>query len=84
MGGGGDISSFFISSFPTSDEAIFCTKLMLFAITPYNIVITDRLHIAISSVLLGKNTQIIDNNYGKLSGVYEQTLVNFKNARLIK
>ncbi len=37
-------------------------------------VVTDRLHIALPSALLGVSTEIIDNNYGKLSAVFSLSL----------
>lgn len=39
-------------------------------------VITDRLHIAIMSAILGKTVYMYDNNYGKNRDVYEQSLAN--------
>ncbi|OZA07208.1 MAG: hypothetical protein B7X97_09700, partial [Methylotenera sp. 17-45-7] len=35
------------------------------------VVITDRLHVHILSILIGKPHVIVDNNYGKLKHFYE-------------
>lgn len=37
-------------------------------------VVTDRLHVALPSALLGVPLEIIDNNYGKLSAVFDLSL----------
>ena len=39
-----------------------------------DIIVTDRLHVGISSRLLGKEVFLFDNSYGKVSGVYEYSL----------
>lgn len=38
------------------------------------LVVTDRLHVALPSALLGLSLEIIDNNYGKLSAVFDLSL----------
>ena len=44
---------------------------------------TDRLHVALPAVLLGLPVAMLDNNYGKLSAVWETSLKGrFPNARL--
>jgi exopolysaccharide biosynthesis predicted pyruvyltransferase EpsI len=44
---------------------------------------TDRLHVALPAILLGLPVEILDNNYGKLSAVWETSLRGrFPNARL--
>ena len=39
-----------------------------------DIIVTDRLHVGISAALLGLPCILADNSYGKISGVYEQSL----------
>lgn len=48
----------------------------------YDIIITDRLHVSIASILLGKQVIMIDNNYGKLSGVWQQSLSHFDHCHM--
>jgi exopolysaccharide biosynthesis predicted pyruvyltransferase EpsI len=38
------------------------------------VVVTDRLHVALPSALLGVSLEVIDNNYGKLSAVFDLSL----------
>ncbi len=42
-------------------------------------IITDRLHISIAAAMLGKQVIMLDNSYGKLSGVYNQSMANLPN-----
>lgn len=60
----------------TEDEARcrFYTALFLSCLDQADVVLTDRLHGAICAHLLGKETWMLENSYGKLSGVYEHTM----------
>ncbi len=42
-------------------------------------IITDRLHISIAAAMLGKHVVMLDNSYGKLSGVYNQSMTDLPN-----
>lgn len=47
-------------------------------------VLTDRLHVALPSAILGLEVNILDNNYGKLSAVWETSLNDrYPNARMV-
>lgn len=52
----------------------FCAKLMFMAVDCADAVITDRLHVGIAAALMGKEVFLLDNTYGKLSGVYNHSL----------
>ena len=52
----------------------FSAKLMLYTVGYVDTVITDRLHVGIAAALMGRNVYLLDNTYGKLSGVYNQTM----------
>jgi exopolysaccharide biosynthesis predicted pyruvyltransferase EpsI len=39
-----------------------------------NTIATDRLHVGIGSAILGKNTHLFDNNYGKNYGIFQHSL----------
>ena len=60
------------------------SELFLSAIDCADAIVTDRLHIGISAALLNKEVFLFDNNYGKLSGVYEQSMKQMKNVHLLK
>lgn len=53
-------------------------------ISPYNKIYSERLHGAILSILLGKDTTIIDNSYGKNSTFYDTWLKNFPNVKIYR
>ena len=57
----------------------FCATLMLYVINQAEVIITDRLHVAIAGLLLGKEVYMLDNTYGKLSAVYNHSMKQFKN-----
>lgn len=46
-------------------------------------IVTDRLHVAVMAHLVGKTILLLDNDYGKLSGVWHQTLCRFNNVHLL-
>ena len=50
----------------------------------YDVIITNRLHVSIASALLGKQVIMIDNNYGKLSGVWQQSLTHFSHCHMCR
>ena len=60
------------------------SELFFSAIDCADVIITDRLHVGISSALLNKEVFLFDNNYGKVSGVYEQSMKQMKNVHLLK
>lgn len=68
----------------TKEHIFFSAIIMLCAVDAMNVVVTDRLHVGIASVLMGKQTLLLDNSYKKVSNVYMNTLSNNKFARLIK
>lgn len=48
-----------------------------------DVVVTDRLHVAIMAMHVGKEVYMLDNDYGKLSGVYELSLKDRANVHLL-
>ena len=60
------------------------SELFFSAIDCADVIVTDRLHVGISSALLNKEVFLFDNNYGKVSGVYEQSMKQMKNVHLLK
>lgn len=50
------------------------------AIKQAEVIVSDRLHVCIMAYLSGREVYMLDNNYRKLSGVYEQSLA--KEARV--
>ena len=48
-----------------------------------DVVVTDRLHVAIMAMHVGREVYMLDNDYGKLSGVYEVSLKDRSNVHLL-
>lgn len=46
-------------------------------------VVTDRLHVAVMAHLMKRTVLMLDNDYGKLSGVWHQTLFRCKDMHLL-
>lgn len=80
-----DLSDFGGGCWCNSGLAFVSTKLFLAFIDRFDIIVTDRLHIAIAAAKLGKKVLALDNSYGKISSVYDYSLKNrFENVKLIK
>lgn len=47
-------------------------------------IVTDRLHVGIAATLLGRKVFWLDNDYGKISGVYRNSLSNCSNIEFIE
>ncbi|MBR1605191.1 MAG: polysaccharide pyruvyl transferase family protein [Alphaproteobacteria bacterium] len=61
----------------------FATNMMFELLNHFDVIRTDRLHIAIASALLGKQVIIHDNIYGKLKGVHAQTMSTLGNVNIL-
>ena len=59
------------------------TKAFLSIIDLYDVVITDRLHVALCAMKLEKQVYLLDNNFGQISSVYEYSFQKFNNVHLI-
>ena len=51
-------------------------------VNTYETVYTTRLHVGIISALMGKPTIMLDNSYGKISGVYKAWMLDWKNVKM--
>ena len=69
-----DLSGY--SNEPTHNpqRTLFLSTLFLAGLDQADIILTDRLHGAICAQLLGKETWMLDNTYGKLAAVYDSSL----------
>lgn len=57
-----------------------CVASMFSFITKYDVINTNRLHVAISGLILGKKVNFYDNSYGKNHSVYLNSIKdNYKN-----
>lgn len=69
-----DISGYFMRVIDDIPHAFAYTRWLLKALDQADVILTDRLHIGISGALLGKEVFLMDNVYGKISGIYELSL----------
>lgn len=47
------------------------------------VIVTNRLHVALPGTVLGKQTFLVDSGYHKLRGVYERSLRQYSNITLV-
>lgn len=59
-------------------------RLFFQTLDKFSIVVTDRLHIGICAMLLGKQVYLIDNSYKKVSNVYNHSMKDLSNVKIIK
>ncbi len=57
-------------------------NVMLRAVNCFDVVRTDRLHVGIAAFLVGADVEFYDNSYGKISGVYNNSLIKLANVKL--
>lgn len=69
-----DISLFWSSSCSGNAYTPELIRLFAAALQYPDIIVTDRLHVGILSLLCNKQVYLLDNNYGKLEEVYQQSL----------
>lgn len=78
-----DISPSFVSHYPSPALSQICTHILASALDACDVVITDRLHVSITAAFLGKQVFMLDNSYGKLSGVYKRSMSGFPLVTLL-
>lgn len=79
-----DLSAFCSHQWTDSGFAFLATRIFLDFIGRFDIIVTDRLHIAIAAAKLGKKVLALDNSYGKIAAIYKHSLQNkFENIKLI-
>ena len=78
-----DLSLFACSSCADSGVVRILSKLFMQAIDSVEVVVTDRLHVGLVATLLGKRVFLFDNSYGKVSGIFEQSLRYFENVKIL-
>lgn len=69
-----DLSQEFQFGLENAELAYFCTQTLLTFLSRYKSISTNRLHLAISSALLGLQVQFYSNSYYKCKGVYELSM----------
>ena len=62
----------------------FATALMLSVVDQFDVIATDRLHVGIAAILMGKEVYLFDNSYGKISSVYEHSFSKMSNVHLCR
>jgi hypothetical protein len=79
-----DLSGFTWTSCADPGVVKLLSVLFIDAINTLDVVVTDRLHIGIASVMLGKKVYLLDNIYGKVSAVYEHSMKDLANVYFIE
>lgn len=81
-----DLSDTFgwFSQFEPRENIDFAANVMVNTLYHFKTVKTDRLHVGIAAALSGVQVELYDNSYGKLSGVYNQSLRFLPNVQFKK
>ena len=79
-----DISGIWSGSCNETAYSSSLLKLMAELTSYPDVVVTDRLHVAIMAMHVGKEVYMLDNDYGKLSGVYEVSLKEMPQVHLLQ
>ena len=58
-------------------------ELFLHAINEVDVVVTDRLHVGVGAALLGKHLVWLDNSYGKVHGVYQNSMAHIPHIHFV-
>lgn len=69
-----DLSMYSVNVINEREHAFAYARWLLKALDQSDVILTDRLHLGISGALLGKEVFLMDNVYGKISGVYELSM----------
>lgn len=80
-----DLSSYgYGSQNSPREKFMYFAQFMLTIVDFYKVIVTDRLHVAISGALMGKKVYILDNSYKKCSSVYLHSLQHLPNIQLVE
>lgn len=72
-----------VSATDISDTSLASFSEYRRRIAAAQLVVTNRLHVAIPAALLGKETYLIDSGYHKLRGIYEHSLKGMDNITFV-
>lgn len=64
------------------EEVSYAAMVMLSVVDLFDVIVTDRLHVGVAATLMGKEVFLLDNSYGKISGVYKNSLFSRPNVHL--
>lgn len=78
-----DVSKLIIHHWDDPVVAHHASQILLKIVGDYEIVVTDRLHVAIAGALLGCQVKLLPNNYYKNRGVFELSMRGFPNVSFI-
>lgn len=77
-----DISDLFELSSCQVNLTLLATQNFLTYINQFDVINTNRLHVAIGATLLGKQVNLYGNNYFKIKAIYEYSILNkFSNVK---
>lgn len=79
-----DLSILYSGSCRETPYSARIVRLMADVLRSPDVVVTDRLHVAIMAMHAGREVYMMDNDYGKLSGVYEVSLKEVHNVHLLQ
>jgi exopolysaccharide biosynthesis predicted pyruvyltransferase EpsI len=70
-----DVSQMLAADSMSAVDSVLAARSVIKFINRFEVVRTDRLHVCIVSLLLGKEVHFFDNSYGKNRAVYERSML---------
>ncbi len=80
---GMDVSDFWYGKGDGSQGQALFIRAFLNVFSHVDAVVSDRLHVCLTALFAGCQVYLLDNCYGKLSGVYRQSLSSHPRAHLV-
>lgn len=78
-----DLSEVFAIGVETEELTLLGAARFLRAIDSFDVVNTNRLHVAVAATLLNKEVNFYANNYFKCKAVYDYSLIDYENLNFI-
>lgn len=78
-----DLSALAQGTASDPERSRLLTYVLLAGLDQADVILTDRLHGAVCAALLGKETYVLDNVYGKVAGVHARSLRRYPGVTML-
>src|SRR5262245_16975852 len=78
-----DVSKLIIHHWDDPVVAHHATQILLKIVADYEMIVTDRLHVAIAGALQGRQVKMLPNGYHKNRSVFELSMRHFQNVAFV-
>jgi exopolysaccharide biosynthesis predicted pyruvyltransferase EpsI len=78
-----DVSKLMIHHWDDPVVAHHASEILLKIVADHEMIVTDRLHVAIAGAVLGRQVKLLPNSYYKNRGVFELSMQDFHNVAFV-